>query len=245
MSGVTFPTTPQMGGTPYIDGDTPPQSPDRLNFSAPPPPVPEGTQAPAGTNNRGFTPDPASPNADMSALAGMMVATLSPGALLAAICVKDAAMQNEQNTTELLKRNDANVATMNKQADKIEEAAMQKMWLSIAGSVASAVGSIAGAATTFKVGASKGSFEAGKSAGDAVSSSGQSIGGILNAVGNYLDSKAQAENKRLDAQIEQNRTAMEALRNSMQAQRDLLNKSLDFMSSMQSNMNQTMSRILG
>ena len=206
--------------------------------------MPEEASGRDGVSNRGFTPDACRTDADMSALRGLMVATLSPGAMLAALCVEEAAKQNEQSTAELLKRNDAIQADINSQADKIEKAAMQQMALAITGAVVSAGMSIAGAVVTCRGGGGD-ALTIAKAKGDAIASSGNSISGIFNAVGGYLESKAQAENKRLDADIEQHRTVIETLKNSMQAQRDLIAKSLEFMNSMQSSMNQTMSRIMG
>ena len=54
-----------------------------------------------------------------------------------------------------------------------------------------------------------------------------------------------AEAKRLEAQQEQIRTMMEQTKQTNEALKDLVSKSLDFMSSMQANMNQTRTRILG
>ncbi len=247
MSGVNFPTSPTSTDSTYMNGTseagvpTPNRKPVGTDGTQPTPPEPKNN---AGVADRGFVPDAPKANADMSALSGMMVATLSPGALLAALCVKEAAKQNEQNTTELLKRNEAVIADINKQAQKIEDAAYDKMALAITGAVVSATASIAGAVVTVRGGTGD-ALTVAKSKGEAISTSGNSISGILNAVGSYVESKAQAENKRLDADIEQQRTMMETIRNSMQAQRDLISKSLEFMNSMQSNMNQTMSRIMG
>lgn len=54
-----------------------------------------------------------------------------------------------------------------------------------------------------------------------------------------------AEAKRLEAQQEQIRTMMEQTKQTNEALKDLVSKSLDFMSSMQANMNQTRTKILG
>ncbi len=244
MSGVNFPTTNAPAGSQYIEGAGDAGSPKKAGGLPQNPVVPGEAGGKDDVSNRGFMPDAPGANADMSALSGLMVATLSPGAMLAALCVKEAAKQNEQNTTELLKRNEAVIADINKQADKIKDAAFDKMALAITGAVVSATASVAGARTTIKGGTGD-ALTVAKAKGEAISQIGGSLGGIFNAIGGYVESKAQAENKRLDADIEQNRTMMETIRNSMQAQRDLISKSLEFMNSMQSNINQTMSRIMG
>lgn len=244
MSDINFPAVNAPSGNGYVDGVGGAGVPRRSGSAQSSPSVPDAPETKGGDISRGFVPDAPRGNVDMSALSGMMVATLSPGAMLAALCVTEAAKQNEQNTTELLKRNEAVIADINKQAEKIKDAAYDKMALAITGAVVSATASIAGARTTIK-GGSGDALTVAKAKGDAISQFGGSLSGIFNAIGGYVESKAQAENKRLDADIEQHRTIMETLRNSMQAQRDLIGKSLEFMNSMQSNMNQTMSRIMG
>lgn len=243
MSGVNFPTTNASTGN-YIEGAGDAGSPRKAGGLPQDPVVPDAPEGKGDVSDRGFMPDAAGANVDMTALSGMMVATLSPGALLAALCVKEAAKQNEQNTTELLKRNESVQKDIMLQAKKIEDAAYDKMALAITGAVVSATASIAAAKITVS-GGSGDALTVAKAKGEATSQFGSSLGGIFNAIGGYVESKAQAENKRLDADIEQHRTIMEVLRNSMQAQRDLISKSLEFMNSMQSNINQTMSRIMG
>ena len=247
MSPITFPNSNIPGNFP-IDGSNGAGSPDGPSKAGgqQPPVVPPETNGKEKVGDRGFTPDAPGGNVDMSALRGMFVATLSPGAVLAALCVKEAAKQNEQNTTELFKRSEAVQKTMMDQAKKIEDAAFDKMCLAIAGAVASAAMSIGGSVVAAKgVGMQGDQLAANRAKTEAIQGSGQSISGIFNAIGGFVESKAQAEVKRMDAKIEQNRTVMEALKNSMQAQRDLMSKSLEFMSSMQANMNQTMGRIMG
>ena len=244
MSGVNFPTGNVPVGNPYMNGAEGVDPGMKAGGPQQNPTVPAEPGGKDDVSNRGFTPDAPSANVDMSALSGMMVATLSPGAMLAALCVQEAAKQNEQNTTELLKRNECVQKDIMKQADNIEDAALDKMALAITGALASAAMSAAGTIVTVRGGTGD-ALTVAKSKGDAITSSGNSLNSIFNAIGGYVESKAQAENKRLDADIEQHRTMMETLRNSMQAQRDLISKSLEFMNSMQSNMNQTMSRIMG
>lgn len=207
--------------------------------------IPENLQGKGNDVSRGFVPDPPrNANVDPAALQGLMVATLSPGALLAALCVKDAAQQNELNTKELMENAKAVQKDMIQQADNIKSGALKQMIFSIVGSVASAAGSAAGAYVTSKAPGGDALTRANAKAG-AISTAGGSLGSTLNAIGTYLNAREQADNKKLDAAIEQRHTMMEALKTSMQAQRDLISKSLEFMSSMQANMNQTMSRIMG
>ena len=65
------------------------------------------------------------------------------------------------------------------------------------------------------------------------------------AGGEFGQSMQSAEAKRLEAQQEQIRTMMEQTKQTNEALKDLVSKSLDFMSSMQANMNQTRTKILG
>ena len=53
------------------------------------------------------------------------------------------------------------------------------------------------------------------------------------------------DQSRAEAQQEQIRTMMEQTKQTNEALKDLVSKSLDFMSSMQANMNQTRTKILG
>ncbi len=225
----------------YVDGAGDAGAPKKPGDIRQDPVMPEAPGGKGNVNDRGFVPDAPKANTDMTPLRGMLCATLSPGAMMAALCIKEAAKMNEQNTADLMARNALVQQHMEEQAKKIEEAAMEKMILTIAGACMSMIGSVAGA----KYSLSNGDSNTTKAVSDAIANCGASVGRTFEAGGAYAESMAQAANKRLDASIEQHRTMMEAYRNSMTAQRDLINKSLDFMNSMQSNMNQTMSRIMG
>lgn len=72
-----------------------------------------------------------------------------------------------------------------------------------------------------------------------------SAGSMFTAGGEFGQSMQSAEAKRLEAQQEQIRTMMEQTKQTNEALKDLVSKSLDFMSSMQANMNQTRTKILG
>ena len=72
-----------------------------------------------------------------------------------------------------------------------------------------------------------------------------SVGSMFTAGGEFGQSMRSAEAKRLEAQQEQIRTMMEQTKQTNEALKDLVSKSLDFMNSMQANMNQTRTKILG
>ena len=245
MSEVNFNVSNPPSNNSYVDGAGDvgaSRKPSGANLESVLPESPGGKD---DVKDRGFVPDAPKANTDMAPLRGMLCASLSPGAMMAALCIKEAAKMNEQYTNDLLTRNDAVQKNMQEQAKKIEDAAFDKMILGICGAVVSAGCSIAAARITFKGGPDDIGFGKAKAIGDATAQTGASIDKIFQGIGGYVEAKAQAENKRLDAGIEQHRTIMEAVRNSMSAQRDLINKSLDFMNSMQANMNQSMTRIMG
>ena len=241
MSPVNFPVSNAPSNSPYVGGAENAGAPKKNDGVSPDTVMPESTAGKDDVKDRGFVPDAPKANTDMAPLRGMLCATLSPGAMMAALCIQEAAKMNEQNTADLMARNELVQQHMEEQAKKIEEAAMEKMILTIAGACMSIIGSVAGAG--YSVG--HGDSNVTKAVSDAIANCGASVGKCFEAGGGYVESMAQAANKRLDASIEQHRTMMEAYRNSMTAQRDLISKSLDFMNSMQSNMNQTMSRIMG
>ncbi|MBQ7738713.1 MAG: hypothetical protein IJT59_03560 [Desulfovibrionaceae bacterium] len=188
---------------------------------------------------------PPSENVDFSSLP-KMVGTLSPGAAFAALCIKEALAQNEQNQKQLLAQGEAVAKEMNDQADNISRGALKQMLASIAAGVFTAVGSAVASVKTLKLDAnvSTNEFTQLMVPANNWQTAGKSLAEGSNSIGAYLNAREQADNKRLDAQIEWQRTAMENLKTSMQAQRDLVNKAIDFMNSMQANMNQTRTKIL-
>ncbi|MCR5814069.1 MAG: hypothetical protein K6G15_06220 [Desulfovibrio sp.] len=193
-------------------------------------------------SNRGFVPDAPSGNVDMSSLSGF-VASLSPGAMLAAVLVQDAAQQNQENVTELMKRSQSVQKSMIQQADNIKDAARDQLILTCFGAgvsmLGSAIGTFVGVRGTGDV------FKANQMRGQCISQVTANAGSILSSIGTYLNAKAQAENKILDSSIEQQHTTMEIIKNSMQQQRDLISKSIEFINTMQASRNQTLSRIMG
>ena len=238
------------GGTPnssYINDTGDVQFKSDVKLSGKQEDVSDIPEKKADVKDRGFVPDSASPNVDMNALKGMMCASYSPGAMLAALCIKDAAQQYEQNVGEVFKRSQAIQKDIMKQADNIERGALKQMIFQIAGAVASASASIAAGVKVGKLnaGADNLTVKQAMTNAEMTMQIGKSADQTLNAIGSYLNAREQADNKRLDAAIEQSRTAMEAIKNSMQAQRDLMSKSIEFMSSMQASMNQSMAKILG
>lgn len=72
-----------------------------------------------------------------------------------------------------------------------------------------------------------------------------SAGSVIGAGGDYAQAVQQAEAKRLEALEQQVRTSQELTKQTNEAMRDLIAKALDFMNSMQANMNQTRTKILG
>lgn len=191
---------------------------------------------------RRFAPDAPKNNVDMSALQGM-VASMSPGAMIAALLVQEAAEQNQQNVEELMTRGTAVQEKMLKQAEHIEDGAYKQMCFAITGAVVSAAGSVVG--TAVGVRGTGDALKVNQMKGQAISQIGGNLGSILNTLGTYYNTLEQAKIKKLDASIEMDHTAMELLKSSMQAQRDLIHQSIEFINTMQASRNQALNRILG
>lgn len=199
-------------------------------------------------NSNYLAPDlPTNDNVTTKSLSDFIVATPSPGAAFAVLCIKDSSQQIEQNQKRLLDQADAISKEMNEQADNIKSAALKQMIFSIASATVSAVCGAVSGIKTLKIdsGLEGAALNIAMVAPNSWNIAGKSLSETSNAIGGYLSARDQADNKRIDGQIEQQRAIMEGIRNTMSVQRDLINKSLDFMNSMQSNMNQTRAKILG
>lgn len=169
----------------------------------------------------------------------------SPAALIASLIVDQAAEQRVTNRSIIRSQGDMIAANMEQQADKIREGATQKFACAVAGAVvnmAAGAASIGIGAHGIKTGADA-QITAAKAQGYSTMIS--SVGTMISAGGDYAQSLRSAEAKELEAQAEQIRTSMELTKQANEAMRDLVSKSLDFMNSMQANMNQTRTRILG
>lgn len=208
---------------------------------------------------RSALPELAAParDADMKHLSEW-TALPSPAAMFASVILLDAAEQRRINRSIIQANGTEIVNLMEQQADKIKQGAMQKFACAVTGAV---VNMAAGAASLGLAASGVGrnsetgklDFRAGKAADDrltaSVSQSFSSIissaGSIISAGGDYAQGLRSAEAKRLEAQQEQIRTMMEQTKQTNDALKDLVSKSLDFMNSMQANMNQTRTKILG
>ena len=149
------------------------------------------------------------------------------------------------------------VDLMEQQADKIETGAIQKFACAVTGAVVNmaAGGASLGVAAAGVGRSSSGglNMRAGNAAdGQLTAAVAQSFntmlssaGSMFTAGGEFGQSMQSAEAKRLEAQQEQIRTMMEQTKQTNEALKDLVSKSLDFMNSMQANMNQTRTKILG
>lgn len=205
---------------------------------------------------RSQLPDLASPGGNSGDLSGW-TALPSPGALFASVILKDAAEQRRTNRSIIQAQGLQIVDLMKQQADKIETGAIQKFACAVTGAL---VNMAAGAASVGVAIAGVGRSSSGgldmlarKSAdGQLTTAVAQSFstmisaaGSMFTAGGEFGQSLRSAEAKRLEAQQEQIRTMMEQTKQTNEALKDLVSKSLDFMNSMQANMNQTRTKILG
>ena len=201
-------------------------------------------------------PDLASPGDNSGDLSGW-VALPSPAAMFASVILKDAAEQRRTNRSIIQAQGLQIVDLMEQQADKIETGAIQKFACALTGAVVNmaAGGASLGVAAAGVGRSSSGGLDmrAGNAAdGQLTAAVAQSFntmlssaGSMFTAGGEFGQSMQSAEAKRLEAQQEQIRTMMEQTKQTNEALKDLVSKSLDFMSSMQANMNQTRTKILG
>ena len=201
---------------------------------------------------RSQLPDLASPGDNSGDLSGW-VALPSPAAMFASVILKDAAEQRRTNRSIIQAQGLQIVDLMEQQADKIETGAIQKFACALTGAVVNmaAGGASLGVAAAGVGRSSSGGLDmrAGNAAdGQLTAAVAQSFNTMLSSAGSMFtagQSMQSAEAKRLEAQQEQIRTMMEQTKQTNEALKDLVSKSLDFMSSMQANMNQTRTKILG
>ena len=173
----------------------------------------------------------------------------SPGAMFASIILQDAAEQRRTNRSIIQSQGMQIVDLMEQQADKIEQGAMQKFACAVAGAVvnmAAGAASIGVASAGVNIGENGLNWKAGGGADSTLTGQmAQAVSTIISAGGDYAQGLRSAEGKRLEAEQEQIRTMMEQTKQTNDALKELIAKSLDFMSSMQANMNQTRTKILG
>ena len=205
---------------------------------------------------RSQLPDLASPGDNSGDLSGW-VALPSPAAMFASVILKDAAEQRRTNRSIIQAQGLQIVDLMEQQADKIETGAIQKFACAVTGALVNmaAGGASLGVAAAGVGRSSSGglNMRAGNAAdGQLTAAVAQSFstmisaaGSMFTAGGEFGQSLRSAEAKRLEAQQEQIRTMMEQTKQTNEALKDLVSKSLDFMNSMQANMNQTRTKILG
>lgn len=182
-----------------------------------------------------------------AALQNWAVAVPSPGAMLAALCVKDACQQNEENQKQLMSQAENVQKEYKAQADEIRKNAITQIVVGCVSAAISATLSGISAYKTSKVDSDLVGTNAEKALQGARNwaTASKFTEQVINSGSTYANLNMQAETKKMDATIEQCKVMMEQLRTSQQAQRDLISKSLDFMNAMQSNINQTQAKILG
>jgi hypothetical protein len=174
------------------------------------------------------------------------LASASPCALMAALLIQDSAESYRQNRDRIQEEGNNIAQKIEDEAKKLEKGAMQKFWCAIAANtvtIATSAGSMAislGAGKAGQMGdATRAAFA------QANSGIGSGVAGVINAGGDYAQAMRQAEAKKIEADQERLRTVQELLKQHNEQLRDVISKALDFMNSMQANMNQTRARILG
>lgn len=198
------------------------------------------------TGDNAQVPDPA-PNggANVGDLKGLC-ATLSPGAWLAILCVKEASQELEEGTKEILAKSEHIQTKLHEEASNIMKGAVAQLICTVAVSTASIAMSSVSAAKSWKLGGLEGGqLAAAKATPDLLNNISGATNKIGDSVGGLVNSIYQAKNKDVEATIEQARAMEESIKNHMQAQKELASKCLEFYSAMQANMNTTRAKIMG
>ena len=174
------------------------------------------------------------------------LASASPCALMAALLIQDSAQAHRENRDRIYEEGMNIASKMEEEADKLEKGAMQKFACAVTANVVNMGFAIGSGAISLGVGkTSTLTNETRASLAQANTTLGGGIAGIINAGGDYAQSMRQAEAKKIEADTERLRTEQELLKQHNEQLRDTISKALDFMNSMQANMNQTRARILG
>ena len=183
-------------------------------------------------------------NAGLKEWSGL--ASASPCALMAALLIQDSAESYRQNRDRIQEEGNNIAKKMEEEADKLKEGAMQKFWCAMAANVTTIAFSAGSMAIAGGAGKTRDMTNEIRAAfAQANSSIGSGISGIINAGGDYAQALRQSEAKKIEADQERLRTTQELLKQHNEQLRDVIAKALDFMNSMQANMNQTRARILG
>lgn len=171
----------------------------------------------------------------------------SPWALVASLIIDQAQQQRQTNLTMIKTEGEMIVANIEQQADKIKEGAIQKFACALTGAalnIAGGLTSLGSHAIGMKQGAA-GNPQMVEATAQSLNGIFGSAGSMFTAGGEFGESLRSAESKELEADAERIRTTLELTKQSDEALRDLVSKSLDYINSMQSNMNQTRAKILG
>lgn len=176
-----------------------------------------------------------------------ITASLSPGAWLAILCVKEAAKENEQSVKEVLSNVDVISKKLKDEASNIMKGAVAQLVCTVTMSAISMACTVTAGCKTLKADSSLQGIAANKAMvapnnWTATAKASEQLGA---GIGNFVNTLYQAENKEMEATVENARAAIENLRTHIQNQHDLMAKSLDFFNTMQANMNQTRARIMG
>ncbi len=175
--------------------------------------------------------------------------TPTPGALFVSLIIKEAAEQRQANRSLIQSQGMMMVDKMMEQADEIERGAMQKFACAVAGAVVGMAANAASLGVSIKgvkgFGSGEISNELTASRASSISGMINGVSGIINAGGDHAQGLSLAEAKRLEAEQESIRTMMEQTKQTNEALKDLVTNSMNWLRDMQTNMNQTRTKILG
>lgn len=184
----------------------------------------------------------------------------SPGAAMMATMVENTAEERRDNAELRIKQTDVIVEKMHDQADEMRKNAGKQLAMGIVSAtinIAMGIGTLCMASATLKKANDCDVTDAtGKKAFDlqitkqqgfnsSVGQIGSGVAGIVDSSAEYMDTMSQARIKDMDADIEQQQAFRDILQSLDEALSQQISKALSTMEAIQSDMNQTRTRIVG
>ncbi len=184
----------------------------------------------------------------------------SPGAAMMATMVENTAEERRDNAEVRIAQTEVIVSQMENQADEIRKNAAKQLAMGIVSGLVNIASAAATAAMTVKTLQNTKGFDLRNDADKVpferlmakqqgfTSAMSQGMGGVadmIQAGADYADSMSQARIKEMDADLEQQRTFRDMLQSLDEALSQQISKALSTMEAIQSDMNQTRTRIVG
>lgn len=184
----------------------------------------------------------------------------SPGAAMMATMVENTAEERRDNAELRIKQTDVIVEKMHDQADEMRSNAGKQLAMGIVSGVISigmGIGTLCMASATLNkaskcdvtdaTGKKEFDLQITKQQGfnSGIGQIGSGVSGIVDSSAKYMDTMAQATIKDMDADIEQQKAFRDILQSLDEALSQQISKALSTMEAIQSDMNQTRTRIVG